>query len=779
MLPNTAIRTVFLLALLCVMQTSFTCAQRVTISGYVSDSASGEKLLNAGVFDARTLAGTVSNAYGYYSLTLPADTVVLSISYVGYVPDIRLLKLSRDTVLNITLKRATALSEVVIHANRSESLAERSSMSTMEIPVSQIRALPAFLGEVDVLKALQLLPGVQGGTEGTSGLYIRGGSPDQNLILLDGVPVYNATHLFGFFSVFNADAINTVTLIKGGFPARYGGRLSGVVDIRMKEGNMQSFHGEGSVGLVASRLTLEGPIKKNKSSFLVSARRTYLDLIARPIIKATQDGQVSGYYFYDLSAKVNYLFSQKDRLYLSTYSGRDKAYFNDSFQYDDNTYETDKNGLSWGNTTAVLRWNHIPGNRMFSNLTATYTAYSFDIYSNTYLNDNSTVTRSTGLEYYSGIRDWSLREDLDIMPSANHYIKAGAGVTFHTFMPGATEFAQETGGVSEGEISLATQNIHATEFDVYAEDDWTVSKKIKINYGLHASAFAVQNTFYRSLQPRIALRYLITEDLSVKASFCTMSQYIHLLTNAGIGLPTDLWVPATAEIPPQRAWQPALGLAWTHAQFECSIEGYYKEMHNVIEYKDGESYLYNGESDWQDKVEPGNGLSYGVELFVQKKEGRISGWAGYTLAWSNRIFPTINLGNEFPFKYDRRHEVDIALIWKLSDHIGLSGDWTFASGLPVTIPTAKYTGLFGETLYYYEGRNAYRMEPYHRLDLNISLHKEKKHGLRTWNFGVYNAYNRLNPFFIYESYDHETHENYYKQVSLFPIIPYVSFDFKF
>ncbi|MBC8047499.1 MAG: TonB-dependent receptor [Fimbriimonadaceae bacterium] len=772
-------RITLLVTCICITYNLFT--QTFTISGYISDGATGEKLIGATVFDTKTLQGTITNEYGFYSLSLSEDTVKLSYSYVGYTSQKESIYLDTDKQINKKLSASVELETVVISAaEKEEKIQERTQMSTIDIPIETIKALPAFLGETDVLKAMQLLPGVQGGTEGTSGIYVRGGSPDQNLILLDGVPVYNASHLFGFFSVFNSDALNKATLIKGGFPARYGGRLSSVIDLRMKEGNMNEYHGEGSIGLVASRFTIEGPIKKDTSSFMLSARRTYIDLLARPIVKASSEGSVVGYYFYDLNAKVNYKFSDKDRLYLSGYFGRDKFYFNDK-DYDPDDY-TDA-GLDWGNGTGVIRWNHIVNKKTFSNTTATFTSYDYEIYTNLYetdIDDNGDEFQSIfGFRYFSGIRDWTLKEDIDFVLNPKHYIKFGGGVTYHTFMPGATEFKQEGTEIDIPEINLSSDNIHATEFDLYIEDDWEITSALKINYGLHASAFNVDTSFYTSLQPRISARYLINNDLSIKASYSTMTQFIHLLSNSGIGLPTDLWVPATDEVVPQNAQQYAVGFAYTLLNnYEISLEGYYKKMNNIIDYKDGASYLYDGVTEWEDKVESGEGWAYGAELFLQKRIGNFNGWLGYTLSWSDRQFPTINLGEKFPFKYDKRHEIDIACVYKINEHISLSAIWVYSSGQAISIPVAKYLGTYGQEVYYYEGRNGYRMNPYHRMDINIAFHKEKKYWTRTWNFGAYNLYNHKNPFFIYEDAD-LSGKGVYKQVTLFPIIPYFSWDFKF
>lgn len=455
-------------------------AQKYTISGYVKDRSSGENLIGASVYDTRKMVGTAANTYGFYSLTLPSDSTELRFSYVGYHPvRIRFL-LQRDTTINMELDASSQLQEVVVEAGREERIQESSRMGTIDVPIEQIKALPALLGEVDVLKVLQLLPGVQSGAEGSSGLYVRGGGPDQNLILLDGVPVYNASHLFGFFSVFNADAINHVELIKGGFPARYGGRLSSVIDISMKEGNARKIKGEGAIGLISSKLTLEGPIVKDRTSFIVSARRTYIDLLARPIIKATTPGDgVVGYYFYDLNAKVNHRFNASNRIYLSAYMGDDKAYAREkNFYIQDNirTDYEDEFGLRWGNITTALRWNHVVSPKIFSNVTATYSRYRFDIFEEFYdkrTTPDSVTSSFFKNQYISGIRDFALKVDFDFMPSPSHYIKFGAQAIDHLFTPGVYSYR----GTTESDTTLGARKIYGREFFVYVEDDFLITKK--------------------------------------------------------------------------------------------------------------------------------------------------------------------------------------------------------------------------------------------------------------------------------------------------------------
>jgi hypothetical protein len=777
----------------------FAQAQKYTISGYIKDAASGESLIGANAFEKSSLSGTSSNTYGFYSLTLPAsDSVTLIYSYVGYGAQVVRLALRQDTVVNVGLQDNALLDEVVITAAEADKIQEITQMSAVSVPIEQIKAMPAFLGEVDVLKTLQLLPGVQSGNEGTSGIYVRGGGPDQNLILLDGVPVYNASHLFGFFSVFNADAINSVNLIKGGFPARYGGRLSSVIDISMKEGNMKEFHGEGSLGIVAGKLTLEGPIIKDKTSFIVSARRTWIDLLARPLIRAQTDGdETVGYYFYDLNAKVNHRFSNRDRLYLSAYLGSDQFYSRFDYDYEEDgisLQDENETGLNWGNVTSALRWNHTFTPKLFSNLTMTYSRYRFNIFDDyryeTLNDDRNVVKRQELVRYFSGIEDFAAKLDMDFIPSPRHYVRFGANVIRHRFEPGAVNFQAEGGFQSDQLDSLlGSRDTYATEFALYGEDDVELSRRLKLNVGLHFSGFYVDQELYTSLQPRVAARYLVSPQLSLKASYTRMTQFIHLLTNAGIGLPTDLWVPATARIRPQDAQQFALGAAQEIGNgYEVSLEGYYKTMNNLIEYREGSSFI-DLNSDWQDKVVVGDGESYGAELLVQKKEGRTTGWLGYTLSWSMRQFDDLNFGERFPYRYDRRHDLAIAVMHQWKDRVDVSFSWVYGSGNAITLPTDRYAGtqlrfsnfgFGGGTLFNYGKRNSFRMRAFHRLDASISFNKNTRWGERSWVLGVYNAYSRRNPFYLYldESFD-PNEPNRFRQVSLFPIIPSISYRFKF
>ena len=756
-----------------------------TISGYMKDSLSTESLIGATVFNKANFAGTSTNQYGFYSLTLPAGELELVYSYVGYNAQVRRFKLMRDTTIHVLLEGSMLLQEVEIRADR---IQERTQMSAVSVPVTQIKSLPAFLGEVDLMKSLQLMPGIQSGGEGSSGLYVRGGGPDQNLILLDGVPVYNASHLFGFFSVFNADAINNVELLKGGFPARYGGRVSSVIDINMKEGNMKKFHGEGAVGIVSAKLTLEGPIQKDRSSFIISGRRTYIDILAKPVIKEMNkqysDNKIDvGYYFYDLTAKVNYRFSEKNRIFLSAYMGDDKFHADEETRGDEDAgknFSKFESGLKWGNITGAFRWNHIFTPRLFGNTTITYSRYRFFVSTDQRELINSESNYFSSL-YQSGINDWSGKIVFDYLPSPEHYIRYGVNAIYHTFNPGAIALTEDW-----ITLRLGNNKIYTGEYSLFFEDDIRLTSRLKANAGIHWSGFSVRSKFYQLWQPRISTRYLLTPQLSVKASYSRMAQYVHLLTNSNVGLPTDLWVPTTDKLKPQSSHQIALGFAQNfREEYEISIEGYFKTMDNVLEYKEGATFLDTNDN-WEDKVLQGKGNSYGVEFFTQKKTGSFTGWIGYTLAWSMRKFELINNGLQFPYKYDRRHDLSITLTKRFGQNIELSGVWVFGTGNCITVPIAAYfldppiNRWRRPSVYYdYGTRNGYRMEPYHRMDLSISFIKKKNWGERRWIIGTYNTYSRKNPYYIDVKTDVNTGKFIFEQYSIFPIIPSISYQFKF
>jgi hypothetical protein len=791
-------RIIFLSAILSLLSFTLTGQnpKQFTISGFVKEAVSSESLIGVNVYLPDLKTGTTTNNFGFYSITIPkSDSINLAVSYIGYNTEIIRIGLSEDVELNIEMKPNNILQEVIVSADRQEKQSERVQMSTLKLPVEQIKNVPALLGEKDVLKVLQLMPGVQKGFEGSSGLYVRGGGPDQNLIILDDAIVYNASHLFGFFSLFNADALKSVELTKGGFPARYGGRLSSVLEMNMKEGNKEEWHSEGGIGLISSRLTVEGPLKKGKSSILLSGRRTYADLLVYPFLK----GDKVGYYFYDFNAKINYDFGRNNKLYLSGYFGQDKFSLKTK-----NTERTDNAGFYWGNSTATLRWNHLFNNKLFSNTSAIYSNYNFGLYDKfKVLADSSGYTA----EFNSGIRDLTLKYDIDYLPSPKHWIKAGAISIFHRFNPYAYVEDDKTNNKQIRDI----KNTDGLESGLYLEDTWQPLQALKVNAGLRFSHFLTTKNQYHFFEPRLSVAWRLKNDLALKGSYASMNQFIHLISNTGVSLPTDLWVPTTSRIRPQQSQQVALGFVkdFSNHDLSFSLEGYYKKMKNVLTYKEGASFITIDDPseassiNWENNVTAGRAWSYGLEFLLQKKTGRLTGWIGYTLSWTQMQFDSVNSGRKYFARYDRRHDISLVAIYKLNDHITLSGTWVYGTGNAVTLPTSQFSiverlpgsyitpdnyntrtisnffnmGSFNDL----GEKNNFRMAPYHRLDLGIQFQKKKKWGDRTWEISVYNAYNRQNPFFYYND-TKSTPGMFFaklKQVSLFPVIPSVTYSFKF
>ncbi len=788
-------------------------AQRTfTISGYIEDAASSEKLFAAAAFDKTSSSGVVSNAYGFFSLTLPKGQADLVFTYVGYEPNEIKFALNRDTTFNIRMKPHAEIQTVEISAKKQHRIEERTQMSQVTVPIELIKKVPALLGEVDVLKALQLLPGVQAGTEGQNGLYVRGGSPDQNLILLDGVPVYNVSHIGGFFSVFNGDAIKDVTLTKGGFPARFGGRLSSVLEINMKEGNMKQFHGEGGLGLLSSRLTLEGPILKDKVSFMVSARRSYMDVILRPVITASVNAQNTNntkenttvdpkLYFYDLNAKINWKINEQHRIFLSAYNGADVFGFAFTRTAKDNSRSNSTDGgINYGNLTTALRWNYLINNQLFANTTLTYSSFNVNVLTSA-SNRRDTVVSDNTANLCSGIEDVGFKTDFDYVINPKNHIRFGAGITKHTYSPRTLQLAVQAARFNI-DTTLGEGNTIGLESAIYAENEMKIGL-LKLSAGVHFSGFTVNDKTYTSLQPRLGANYPLSQNLAAKASFVTMRQYINLLTNEGLGLPTDLWVPSTAKVKPQDAWQAALGIAQTiRDEYEFSVEAYYKKMNNVVSYTEGANFLNLNGTSWQDRVAQGTGTAYGLELFVQKKEGKLTGWLGYTWSRNFRQFASINKGLEYPFKYDRRHDFKALVSYQISDRWTFSGSWQYGTGNATSLPELIYNtpatnylynpsgvvttfGQYGATEIIGE-KNAFRMPAYHRFDFSFEWKKKKKRYTGAWNFGAYNAYNRANPMFlfldtqdVYNADGTVTSTNVVRQASIFPIIPSIAYNFKF
>ncbi len=773
----------FILLFFCSQTLLYAQVNKHTLSGIIRESGSGETLPGVSIYCDSLRIGVQSNAYGFYSLTLPEGKHRIKISALGFSAIDSVITFSQNLRVDFNVGQGIALKEVVINAEVKKRISEESQMSVINIPVQQIKDIPALMGEKDVLKVIQLMPGVQKGSEGSSGIYVRGGGPDQNLIILDDANVYNAYHLFGFFSLFNGDALKSVELVKGGFPASYGGRLSSVINMQMKEGNQEEFHGEAGIGLISSRLVLEGPLKKKKSSFLISARRTYIDALIYPFLPPEQKG---GYFFYDLNAKLNYTLTYKDRLYLSGYFGKDKFYFNsnnDGFKL--------KGNLNWGNATGTLRWNHIYSGKLFSNTSAIFTNYQLGIGSREEF-DSSYFD----LQFGSAIRDYTIKHDFDFYPNRKHHIRFGGLAIFHRFKPSAV-VVKSSDALSAG---ISVNSIYTMESGLYVEDDWKISGRLKANIGLRVSHYVANKTSFTNPEPRVSARYSITEKSAVKASYALMNQYLHLLSSTGVSLPTDLWVPATRNLRPMQSQQWALGWAQELPKgINLTIEGYYKNMRDISFYKEGASFLLidNPEGaqgiNWEKNITQGKGWSYGSEFLLQKEKGKWSGWIGYTLSWTYVQFDSINFGKKFFPRYDRRHDISIVNIYKFNDRIKLSCTWVYGTGNAITLPVAQYDAaphnpaqIDNYSQYNFIGfrndygeKNSFRMAPYHRLDVGIQFTKVKKRYTRTFELSFYNAYNRWNPFFYYIERGVTATQNKLMQVTLFPILPSVSWSWKF
>lgn len=769
--------------------------ERFTLSGYVTENGSGENLLGVSIYVPELKLGTVSNDYGFFSLTLPEGKHQVYISYIGYATQIKEINLSEDLNLDFAItSEAESLEEVVVTADEKVKESKVTQMSTVRLNPLDIQDVPAFLGEKDVLKTLQLLPGIQGGSEGSSGFFVRGGTPDQNLIILDDAVVYNSNHLFGFFSVFNGDAIKSVEAFKGGFPARFGGRLSSVIKIDMKDGNKEKLSGKINIGLISSSLLLEGPINKGKTSFILSGRRTYIDVLAQPFLNE-EEGK-GGYYFADLNFKIHHIFSPKDKLYWSNYYGRDKFYSNFKDEFTD-----EKVRLGWGNITSTLRWNHQFNNKLFSNTSLIFSNYEFKItdeYTDTFENRTEDYSFSTS----SGINDYTLKTDFDYFPNSQHSIRFGALATRHNFTPQRVLIQDDFSGNVD-----TKQELNSFEGAVYAEDDWKLTDKLRISPGLRLSYFKFGDKNYLNPETRLAMSYNLKPDLALKASYSRMNQYIHLLSSSGIGLPTDLWVSSTDQVKPQTSEQFAIGVAkdFFDKDYSLTFEGYYKKMDDVIAYKEGASFLAFDDIEsgkdltWEDNITSGQGWAYGGELLFRKQTGKLTGWLGYTLSWSERQFDELNLGKKFFDRYDRRHDISVVGIYKPHERITLSGTWVLSTGNNYTLPNLQRldtpngfpirspNNFFDGETEFATARNNFRGETSHRLDLGIQFHKKLKKGReRTWGFSLYNAYARQNPF-IYTLEDSKfdgndpnaTVETKLVRTSVLMLIPSFNYTFKF
>lgn len=796
----TWIKSIFLIS--CVLFSFGSKAQNHTISGSITDYSTGEYLTGANIYTTTNTSAT-SDVYGFYSITIEEGIHTLEFSYVGYQPLHKQINLTSDLRIDLELTSLLLLQEATVDAGKNKNT-QSVEMGTVSLELEKIKTLPAFLGEVDILKVIQFLPGVQANGEGNSGFYVRGGSADQNLILLDNATVYNASHLLGFFSVFNADAVKNVELIKGGMPAQYGGRLSSVLDISLKDGNNKEFKGEGGLGLISSRLTLEGPIKKDTSSFIISGRRTYADVLVKPFAKEGSQARESDYYFYDLNAKLNYNLNEKNQIYLSGYFGKDVF----GFSSPDAGFGSN---ILWGNTTGSFRWNHHFGGKLVANTILTYSDFQFE-----FIGDQDDFK----FKLLSGIKDISGKVGFSYFPNSRHRLKFGAEYINHTFSPSTVE-------ASSGDTEFNTgnpQKIYSREYGLYLNEEWGLTDKIKVNLGLRASAYLQKGPFerfssddpsenresvlyqsnetvaeYAGLEPRFSARYQLNSKSSIKTGITRNFQYVHLASFSALTLPTDTWLPSTDLIKPQEGILYALGYYrdFHENKYEASGELYYKTMSNLVEYKEGARPEDNVNNNIDSQLTFGDGSSYGLELFLKKKRGQLNGWVGYTWSKTDRDFELLNSGNMFPAKYDRRHDFSAASNFELSDKWTLSTAFVYSTGNAFTPPVSWYI-LEGSTVFEYAGRNSFRLPSFHRMDISAVRYSEKfkkssdENGNQilkprkiqnSWSFSIYNVYNRQNPFFIYYANEGNVLNGEVKitarQVSLFPILPSITWNFKF
>ncbi len=766
-----------LFTLLLLLSLGFVSAQdKITISGYLSDASNGEALIFANVSIEGTTVGVNSNEYGFYSLDIPVGKeVTLNFSYIGFEDSSITLQENASKTINLKLQAASEIiEEVEVVAKRISSEKEEiksTQTSTINIPMEQIKSIPSLGGEVDIIKVIQLMPGVAKGGEGGTGMFVRGGDADQNLVLLDEATVYNIGHLFGFFSVFNPDAIKDLTIVKGGFPANYGGRLSSVLDVRMKEGNNQHLRVEGGIGLLSSRLTIEAPIIKDKASFLISGRRTYIDQVLGAV------GFKLPYYFYDINAKFNYKISNKDRIFLSSYFGDDVLKFDEQDiegleEGEDENFDLNF-GFQLGNFTQTLRWNHLYSPKLFSNLSLIHTTFNYDI--NGKVANNSVLIKSE-------IRDFGLKMDFANYRSEKTKIRFGTDLILHQFKP---NILSAQGDVSEFIDNNEGDKLYTFDAALYGNSEFKLNNRLKLNAGLRLSSSSVKNKFYANLEPRLSANYELSDNQSLKLSYSRMTQYMHRVSSSTIALPTDLWYPVTENIKPQSSHQVAGGFNqfFEGSGIAITLEGYYKSMQNLIEYKEGSNLILN--DNFEDLLLQGTGKSWGAEILIRRQSGKLHGWIGYTLAWSRRQFDELNDGNKFWAKYDRRHNFSFVGNWEINKRFTFSAIWEYASGARFTplraqylTPNATLTSI--DIVPIYSKRNEFSMSNSHRLDINFVIRNNPKKRFRSeWHLGAYNFYNRATPYTIRVQLDETTGELKYIQPGLFGFIPSIAYNFKF
>jgi len=777
----------------------------VVLSGVVSNQQDGETLADVQVKITNLSRGVFTDSVGKFSVNVPIGTHKIQVVAVGMQTYQSTITILKDTTIYIKIKALSKeLQELEVVANRLENV-ESVHMGQLSLDITEIKKLPAFLGEVDPIRAIQLLPGISSVAEAGQGFYVRGGTPDQNLVLLDEAVIYNSSHLFGFFSIFNPDAVKEVNLIKGGMPAQYGGRLSSVLEVNTSEGNDKKFQASGGIGLISSRLTLQMPIKKDRGSFMIAGRRTYIDLLMKIAIPKSSVFYGSGYFFHDLNFKGNYRLTNKDKLFLSGYFGKDQFQFKDA----EDGFNVQ---MPWVNATSSLKWQHVFNSKWLLNVSGTYSHYNFSF---------GSQQEEIAIKLTSSIHDIGSKVELTYFPNNRHTIKVGSQYIYHIFTPTSVSANQDNVVFNTG----LGQQLFSHETGSFLSDDWDISEKFRVSLGLRLSTFDHVGKFtrflkgniiqpdstveykrgekvasYQTFEPRFAMRYLLSNSSSIKAGYAYNAQYIHLASISSVSLPTDIWYPSTEVAVPERGWQSAIGYFqnFYNNSIEFSIEGYYKEMNNLVEFREGTLPTENVNDNTDNLLTSGKGWSYGIEFFLKKNSGKFTGWIGYTWSKTDRKFPELNQGKQFPAKYDRRHDLSVVANYEVSERLQLGATFIFATGNTFTLPNSWYFHQ-NNLLFNYGDRNSTRIAPYHRMDVSITWHDRptkqrwdainnqtifvKKRLRSNWVVSIYNLYNRANPYFVYLSRRGNIANNNIrltaKQVSLFPLLPSITWNFQF
>ncbi|MDF1547868.1 MAG: TonB-dependent receptor plug domain-containing protein [Bacteroidales bacterium] len=769
-----------------------TYAQTYTIAGYIEDANTGERIIGAYIVDSISQNTAQTNAYGFYSLKNVGKDAVIQAIFTGFQSDRIPVRLINDTLINLKIYKVNEIKEVKIISSRYRRGAN-SQLGLITIPVSSLAQIPA-LGETDLIKSLQNQAGIKGGIEGSAGIFVRGGNAGENLFMLDDVPLYNISHLYGFFSVFNSSAIKDIKLLTGCFPAKYGGRVSSVIDIRSRDGNTKSIKGEFSLGFVSSKFTIEGPLLSNKTTFIISGRRSYFDLFAKPLKKTgILDENFPDYYFYDLNARITHTFSEKNKIYFSYYQGKDKIQNKEAHTITTSTTENTSQNQSeiineswdessgWGNIISSLRWNHIFGKSFFSNTTLAYSSYNY-FTQNQYKEIGSNIENNYNVNYNSDITDFIIKTDFDFAISNKHSLTFGIGNTFHTFNPGKNKYSMNNilQNVNT-DTSFTNELLHANEPSLYIGDLFEISNKITLNFGARLSGFISDSTNYYNIEPRIAVNYAITPHLVFKSGYSRMVQYMHLLSSSSVSMPTDLWVPALKGLRPIESDQINTGFAYDWKDsYLLSVELYQKWLSNTTDILDGVSLIADI-TPWYNKTTQGNGLAKGIEVSLEKQQGKLTGSIHYTLSSSTRKYQELNNGLSFPFKFDRKHDFNISVNYRINAKWDISVMWVYGSGYRATLPVEKYnanvsifdTNTFaGEEIAFFPSRNNYKLPDYHRLDIGLHYKTKNRIGEHNLSFDIYNAYNHHNQISAYYTYA-------FNYGYLLPMIPTITYTYKF